>query len=157
MLQLTFRSIDLVTTDGHQINLAVWDIDGNLSNSLSSISVKEDSFRTTKLTCEKKGQKIGFDQNTETWIFQKYDFWLMWGVRKEVPWLLISLMGCFTPISLLTVITDISEVSGRMEASTSWTHRCTLFSIHTVTFVCCSYDFVVHLGDIPPGLAVRSP
>lgn len=49
-LQLTFGSVDLVTTDGHQINLPVRDVDGNLSDSLSGVSVEEDSFRTTNLT-----------------------------------------------------------------------------------------------------------
>lgn len=52
---LTFGSIYLVTTYGHQINLPVRDIDGNLSNSLGSVSVKKDSFGTTKLTC--RGQE----------------------------------------------------------------------------------------------------
>lgn len=51
---LTFGSIYLVTTYGHQINLPVRDIDGNLSNSLGSISVKKDSFGTTKLTCRRQ-------------------------------------------------------------------------------------------------------
>lgn len=51
MLQLTFGSVDLVAAYGHQINLPVYDVDGNLSDSLSGISVEEDSFRATNLTC----------------------------------------------------------------------------------------------------------
>lgn len=50
-VMLTFGSVDLVTADGHQINLPVQDVNGNLSDSLSSVSVQEDSFRTTNLTC----------------------------------------------------------------------------------------------------------
>lgn len=56
MLTLTFGSIEFVATDGHQINLPVGDVDGNLSNSLSSISVEENSLRTTNPTCGKKGK-----------------------------------------------------------------------------------------------------
>lgn len=44
LLKLTFGSVNLVTTDGHQIDLPVRDADGNLPNGLSSISVEEDSF-----------------------------------------------------------------------------------------------------------------
>lgn len=50
-LWLTFGSIDLMATDGHQINLPVGDVDGNLSYSLSGISVEEDSFGTTNVSC----------------------------------------------------------------------------------------------------------
>lgn len=54
MLGLTFGSIDLVTADGHKVDLPVRDVDRNLSNSLSSISVEEDSFRTTNIACEQQ-------------------------------------------------------------------------------------------------------
>lgn len=56
VLTLTFGSIEFVATDGHQINLPVGDVDGNLSNSLSSISVEENSLRATNPTCGKKGK-----------------------------------------------------------------------------------------------------
>lgn len=58
MLQLTFGSIDLVTTDGHQINVPVGDVDGNLSDSLSGIGVEEDSFRTTNPTFGQEGKRL---------------------------------------------------------------------------------------------------
>lgn len=45
-----------MATDRHQINFPVWDIDGNLSNSLCSISVEENSLRTTNPTCGEKGK-----------------------------------------------------------------------------------------------------
>lgn len=50
-LKLTFGSVDLVTADGHQINFPVRDADGNLPDGLSGVSVEEDSFRVTNLTC----------------------------------------------------------------------------------------------------------
>lgn len=51
MLVLTFGSVDLVTADGHQVDIPVRDVDGNLSDSLSGVSVEEDSFRATNVTC----------------------------------------------------------------------------------------------------------
>lgn len=51
MLRLTFWSVDLVSADGHQVDLTVGDVDGNLPSSLSGVSVEEDSFRTTNPTC----------------------------------------------------------------------------------------------------------
>lgn len=51
ILRLTFGSVDLVTADGHQINLPVVDVDGNLSDSLGGVSVEKDSFRTTNVAC----------------------------------------------------------------------------------------------------------
>lgn len=51
MLWLTFGSIDLMAADGHQIDLPVGNVDGNLSCSLSGISVEEDSFGTTNVSC----------------------------------------------------------------------------------------------------------
>lgn len=42
----------------------------------------------------------------------------------------ISLMGCLTPISLFTVITDTKDVSVRMEASNNCTHKQTCSQTH---------------------------
>lgn len=58
MLQLTFGSVDLVTADGHEINLPVRHVDGDLSDSLGGISVEEDSFRTTNMACGKKEHRF---------------------------------------------------------------------------------------------------
>lgn len=76
-------------------------------------------------------------------------------------------MGCLTPISLLTDITDTREVSGRMEASNSWTHTQThavltgtpTFVCHPHklnTFQCVWWDLSVCSAGVPRGPAVRS-
>lgn len=57
ILRLTFGSVDLVAADGHQIDLHVRDVDGNLPDGLSGVSVEEDSFRATNLTCGQEGGK----------------------------------------------------------------------------------------------------
>lgn len=52
----TFWSIQLVTTDGHQVNLHVVDIDGDFTHGLRSISVKKYLPRSTQLSYKKKIQ-----------------------------------------------------------------------------------------------------
>ena len=54
MPRLTFGAVELVAADGHQINLVVCDVEGNLPNSLSGVSVEEDSLRATNPTCGQK-------------------------------------------------------------------------------------------------------
>lgn len=75
----------------------------------------------------------------------------------------ISLMGCLTPISLLTDITDTREVSGRMEASNSWTHTDThmqFYNTHSdfgMLSVRAECDLSVRPSGVPQGPPVRSP
>ena len=45
----TFGSVNLVTADGHQIDVHLIDIDGYFAHCLSSIGVKEDLLRSTQL------------------------------------------------------------------------------------------------------------
>lgn len=71
--QLTFGAIEFVTTYRHQINFPVRDVDGNLSNSLCSIGVEENSFRTTNPTCGIKGKRLSgssFHQQTKSECFK---------------------------------------------------------------------------------------
>ncbi|TNN40626.1 hypothetical protein EYF80_049216 [Liparis tanakae] len=44
-------AVQLVAADGHQVDLPVGDVDGNLTDGLSGVGVEEDSFRATDLTC----------------------------------------------------------------------------------------------------------
>jgi len=62
-----------VAADGHQVDLPVGDVDGNLTDGLSGVGVEEDSFRATDLTCgQTEDQSIaligGYSQASYTWL-----------------------------------------------------------------------------------------
>lgn len=74
-----------------------------------------------------------------------------------MPWLPISPMGCWTPISLLTVITDNKEVSGRMEASKNCPEeKNKIKSTHILTTLALPYGALADLARVPPSPPVHS-